>query len=401
MSGSGVFSSFTSNGEQFVGRDAGPLGTGPAGGPTPGVPPAVPPALPQPAVEPDVAFSEADGLLVAQVSLRDGTLELQASEAEIDRTLSVLRTIEIVAGAVALLVTGLVLTRVVAVALRPLDRMTLLANRIRAGARGRRLRPTRPRTEIGRTATAFDEMLDSLETAEAAANQAQERMQRFLADASHDLRTPLAGIIAGSDALLRSDFDELDRAEREQRLVAIVRQARQASRLVDDLLVIARLDNPEQARPGVTVDLVEVVRQQLETVALRRPDVTVALGRPDVAVALRRPDVTVATQAAGDQLLVRADPDGLRRVISNLLDNAANASPPNGKVVVELGSDGARALARRDGGDVRCRNRADRVGGRFELTLPASIGGPPADPHLRHQATEAAGRLSVSGAPRS
>ena len=331
-----------------------------AGGPTPGVPPAVPPALPQPAVEPDVAFSEADGLLVAQVSLPDGTLELQASEAEIDRTLSVLRTIEIVAGAVALLVTGLVLTRVVAVALRPLDRMTLLANRIRAGARGRRLRPTRPRTEIGRTATAFDEMLDSLETAEAAANQAQERMRRFwpMRPTTCARRWP-----ASSPAPMRC----CDRtstswtvAEREQRLVAIVRQARQASRLVDDLLVIARLDNPEQARPGVTVDLVEVVRQQLETVALRRPDVTVALGRPDVTVALgrpdvavvlRRPDVTVATQAAGDQLLVRADPDGLRRVISNLLDNAANASPPNGKrsswSSVPTGS--ARALARRDG----------------------------------------------------
>jgi signal transduction histidine kinase len=247
-------------------------------------------------------------------------------------------------------------------------------------------------------------MLDGLEAAEARAQRAQERMRQFLADASHDLRTPLAGIIAGSDALLQADFDELDRAEREQRLVAIVRQSRQAARLVDNLLLMARMDNravQHQTR-SQRVDLVEVVRQQTDAVALRRPDLQVHL------------------HAAADVLTVRIDPDELGRALANLLENAAQASPPGGvvtatvatrptatgaEVTVTVTDDGAgvpadqrdrifdrfvrlstdrggqgsglglpiaRSVARNAGGDQACLPRPDRRrGARFELSLPA------------------------------
>ncbi|ACV80948.1 HAMP domain-containing sensor histidine kinase [Nakamurella multipartita] len=411
MSGGGIFSTFTAGGQEYVGRpDAAPQEQTPPTAPTPGNPPGGAPPLPQPAVEPEVAFTESAGQLTAQVTLPGGTLQLQASENDIERTLSTLRTIEIVAGVTALVITGLVLIRLVAVALRPLDRMASLARRIGAGTRGRRLRPTKPTTDLGRTAVAFDEMLDALETAEATAQQAQERMRRFLADASHDLRTPLAGIIAGSDALLRADFDELDRAEREQRLVAIVRQSRQAARLVDDLLLMARIDNHAANHPAnpaanpetrsESVDLVEVVRQQVDAVALRRPDLRIGL-RP-----------------VAENVSVRIDPDEVGRALANLLENAAQASPSGGQVTatvavapgpsgahayVTVQDDGpgvpddqrdriferfvrlstdrggggsglglpiARAIARRAGGDVVCRPPAAGVGARFELSLP-------------------------------
>ena len=399
MSSGGIYSTFSSAGEQFIGRDQGP----PAPAETPGragTPPGGPPAapLPQPAVEPDVSFTESAGLLTAEVTLPDGTLQLQASENEIDHTLSVLRTIELIAGAAALIITALVLIRVVAVALRPLNRMTALAHRIGAGARGRRLRPTRPDTDLGRTAVAFDEMLDALEAAESTARQAEDRMRQFLTDASHDLRTPLAGVIAGSDALLRADFDQLERADREQRLVAIVRQARQAARLVDDLLVMTRLG--AEPRPQQAVELVELIRQQLDTVEVRRPDVARTL-TSDIP---RR--------------VVLVDPDGLRRAVSNLLDNAADASPPGGRLTVDIAGNGrqatvtvlddgpgvpadererifdrfvrlsrersgdgtglglpiARAIVRRDGGDVVCVPGSAGSGGHFELTLPIAGG---------------------------
>ena len=351
-------------------------------------------------------FTESAGQLTAQVTLPGGTLQLQASENDIERTLSTLRTIEIVAGVTALVITGLVLIRLVAVALRPLDRMASLARRIGAGTRGRRLRPTKPTTDLGRTAVAFDEMLDALETAEATAQQAQERMRQFLADASHDLRTPLAGIIAGSDALLRADFDGLRRDEREQRLVAIVRQSRQAARLVDDLVLMARMDNhtadlEARSRP---VDLTEVLRQQMDAIALRRPDLRIDL-RP-----------------VAEEVSVRVDPDDLGRALANLLENAAQASTPGGQVTatvavtsgpsgarasVTVQDDGpgvpdvqreriferfvrlstdrggggsglglpiARAIARRAGGDVVCRPHAAGVGARFELSLPLRAG---------------------------
>ncbi|WP_420123975.1 HAMP domain-containing sensor histidine kinase [Nakamurella sp.] len=424
MSGGGIFSSFTADGAEYIGRPdaAPPAQARPV--PAPGNPPAATPPLPQPAVEPDVAFSEAAGTLTAQVTLPGGVLQLQAEEGDIERTLSTLRTIEIVAGIAALAVTGLVLVRLVGVALRPLDRMAALARRIGAGARGRRLRPTKPDTDLGRTAVAFDEMLDALEAAETSAQQAQERMRQFLADASHDLRTPLAGIVAGADALLRADFDGLDRADREQRLVAIVRQSRHAARLVDDLIVMARMDN---AGPGAApagrvrpVDPVDLVRDQVAGVALRRPDQRFEL----------------AADAAG--VTVRIDPDELGRAVANLLENAARAGSPGGPVAVtvtsrpaagdggtgevepevetdpvdvvvavedggpgvppdqrdriferfvrlssERAGDGsglglpiARAVARRAGGDVVCLARPDgRPGARFELRLPAVPGG--------------------------
>ena len=116
MSGGGMSSSFAAGGVEFVGRaDADPLG--PPGGPAAGTPPGSAPPLPQPAAEPAVLFSESDGLLTAEVTLPDGILRLQAGENDIDRTLSALRTIEVVAGVAALLVTGLLLIRLVAVAL--------------------------------------------------------------------------------------------------------------------------------------------------------------------------------------------------------------------------------------------------------------------------------------------
>ena len=410
LSGTGVFSSFTADGREFVGRGDGPTGGdssevgAPGGRANRGGPPGPgqPPTLPQPGVEPTVTVADGDGFLTATVELPDGTLTLRAGEYEIDRTLSVLRTIEIVAAVVALAVAAVLLVRVVGVALRPLETMTALAHRIGGGARGRRLRPTRPDTELGRTAQAFDQMLDALEAAELAAQQAEERMRRFLADASHDLRTPLAGVIAGSDSLLRADPDELSRQEREDRLVLVVRQARRAARLVDDLLMMTRLDAGTPTAATRRVQVFDLVEQEAQGVSLRRPEVEVR--------------VHDAAGPAGPAQ-VRAVPDELRRAVANVLDNAVTVSPPGGTVRVEvtrrgdgvvvevvdggpgvpeadrerifdrfvrlaasrhgggsgLGLPIARAIVRAHGGDLRCTDRADgRPGGCFRFTLPAA-----------------------------
>lgn len=296
--GQGVLSTFTAGSQHYIGRgsDNRPAGPPPGG------------ARPQARVVPTVAFTEVDGSLVATVGLRDGTLQLRTSEAEIDRTLAALQRIELLAGAGTLAVTALLLYAVVGRALRPLHRMTELAARIRDGARGRRLRPTRPATDLGRTATTIDQMLDALEAAETSARQAELRMRQFLADASHDLRTPLAGVIAGSEQLLRTP---VGRPEREQRLVAVVRQARRAGRLVDDLLLMTRLDagaagtSPMRSR----VDVAAVVDAELAALRLRYPGLTVdCLSVQDLAV--------------------DADPDQLARALGNLLDNAAKAGGP-------------------------------------------------------------------------
>ena len=377
--GGGVLSTFTAGSRQYVGRNSDPRPPGPPPG---GRRPAA-------AVAPVVTYTEVDGELVASVRLPTGTLTMRTSEAEINRTLTELTRIELLAGAGTVAVTALLLYFVVGRALRPLHRMTALAARIRDGARGRRLRPTRPRTDLGRTAATFDEMLDALEAAEASAQHAELQMRQFLADASHDLRTPLAGVIAGSEQLLRTPAG---RAEREERLVAVIRQARRAARLVDDLLLMTRLDGSPPMAP--------VDRRPVDLSALVAAEVT--------AVRLRCPAASVAFEA--EAVAVLADPDQLARAVGNLLDNAVRAGGPvratvrsdggcirvlvedSGPGVAEaererifdrfvrlspersgpgagLGLPISRAIARAHGGELRCLPAA--AGARFELVLPA------------------------------
>jgi signal transduction histidine kinase len=344
--------------------------------------------------------------LSVRLDLGSAALTLQTSQAEIDHTLALLRRIELVAGAITLLVVGLVMIRLVGLALAPLDRMTALALRIRDGARGRRLRPTRPGTDLGRTAAAFDGMLDALEAAEADARTAQDRMRQFLADASHDLRTPLAAIIASAEQVLRTDPD---RETRERRLVEVVREARRSSRLVDDLLFMARLESPGD-RPV--------------SIECRPVDLAALAGERVTALHLRRPDLRVELGAGAAVPTIIADPDAITRALGNLLDNAAAATPAGGLVrvtvhaenavaivtvtdsgrgipaddqerifdrFVRVGLDAsrstagsglglpiARAISRSHGGDLRCRPTV--VGSCFELTLPLVAGAPAPHP---------------------
>jgi two-component system OmpR family sensor kinase len=142
LTGAGITTSFVSTGgDVTVGREApvppGAGGQG-AGGPGNGGPRGRPSHNPASGI---AVTQQGDRLTVA-LATTGGTLTLQANGADVLHTLGILRKIEIVAGLAMLVATGLVMIRVVGVALAPLDRMTMLAQRIRDGARGRRLRPT-------------------------------------------------------------------------------------------------------------------------------------------------------------------------------------------------------------------------------------------------------------------
>jgi len=304
LAGQGITARFTTGQQTLIGRD----------NPTPPPPPGKGGHKPAPpAAGSAVAVQHSGDQLSTQLNIQGGTLVLQASQAGVDQTLNTLSHIELAAGAATVLPTGLLLIRVVHTALGPLDRMTALADRIRNGTRGRRLHPTRPRTELGRTAVAFDGMLDALESAEADAHQAEDRMRQFLADASHDLRTPLAGVIGNAELLLRANPD---RAERETRLVDLVREAQRAARLVDDLLLITRLDTPQPTLRREPVALTDVADRAITLARLRRPDRTITLS---------------ATHST-----VPGDPDHLQRALANLLDNATTATPPGGHVTLTI-----------------------------------------------------------------
>lgn len=323
----------------------------------------------------------------------DQSLTLSVDSSQIGSTLNRLIVLEIVGGLVALVVAALLLVRLVGTALRPLDDMTSLARRIGAGDRGRRLGTGRPDTELGRTATSFDDMLDALESALAEAAAAETRLRSFLSDVSHELRTPLAGLAATTETLLRHEPGAVDR---EHAYVTLVRETRRASRLVDDLLTVTRLDTG-MSLAAEPVDVAEVAAQELARVHLLAPGIRTALH-------------------TDGPMVVDGDPVRLAQIIGNLLDNARTAGGPSGSITVELTrADGwwcvdvvddgpgvprqdrerifdrlvrldgsrardrggfglglsiARALARAHGGDLVCTEPVGR-GARFRLTLPA------------------------------
>ena len=256
--------------------------------------PPKPPGSGVPAAKPTVR--SAGSLLYVRTTLpRSGqVLSLAVDDSQVGAAMSRLAGLEVAGGGVTLVLASGLLVLVTRRALRPLDHMTGLARRIAGGDRGRRLGSGRPDTELGRTAQAFDDMLDELESAET-------RMRGLLRDVSHELRTPLAGLQATAETLLRS---EPDVDGREQAYVELVRETRRAARLVDDLLTMARLDaGMPLAREDV--DLAVVVRQEIERLHRVAPDVPVSVEAPTA--------------------IVHGDPIRLGQILANLLNNARNA----------------------------------------------------------------------------
>lgn len=326
------------------------------------------------------------------------TLTVTVDTTLIDQARDRLRRVLVVAALVALLVSAVLLTVIVRWSLRPLAEVSGLAQRIAAGQRGERLRPDRTDTEIGQTASALDEMLDELEGAEARAREADQRSRRFLADAAHELRTPVAGVRAAAESLLHAGA-ALAPEERQRLEALVVREAGRTGRLVTDLLAVASLDAGESPRPLVPVDLMEVATQELARIGLTHPSVRTTSTGP----------------AAGVRVL--ADPEQVAGIIANLLDNAVRAAGPTGVVAVTVhrveewacvdvvdsgpgvpeadrerifgrlvrldagrsqpaGGSGlglaiARGYARTHSGDVRCLEPPPGSGALFRLALPA------------------------------
>lgn len=337
-----------------------------------------------------------DPVVEREVELENGvTVRVLATRAGVERTMDQVLILEVV-GSLAVLVLMLVLLlRASRVVLGPIDQIVSTARRIAAGRTGERLRPDRPETELGQMAVAFDEMLDSLEAAieqskqsEREARESEARSRRFLADAAHQLRTPVAGLRASVDSLLRTSDPE----EQEQMLDNLARETARTSRLVTSLLRVAELDRGEPMRRS-RADLVEVVRSEVLRARSFAPRLSITLDEPSGPVSI---DMNV---------------DGVAEAISNLLDNARRhaaagvavaVTDDGGWAEVAVSDDGpglppdlaeraferfssfddrggsglglpiARSIARSHGGDVHYRE------GAFVLVLPSALHEPSA-----------------------
>ena len=282
-----------------------------------------------------------------------GTFVVGADLGNINATIGGLAVTVLVIGLIVVCILALAIVMVVRASLRPLVDIEATAGEIAAGHLNRRVPERDPRTEIGSLGRSLNTMLSQIETAfhaqeasEAAAHHSEERMRRFIADASHELRTPVtairgfaeyyrqrgglvrhwdrdrdeqaaaadsaAGLAAAKAGLTPRDLDRI--------MVRVEKEAARMGLLVEDLLLLARLD---KQRP--------LARQPVDLLSLAAD----AVGDARLLAPARTIDLSVQPGAA---FLVIGDEPRLRQVIGNLMSNALTHTPDGTAIEVSISS---------------------------------------------------------------
>ncbi|MFV0432912.1 MAG: sensor histidine kinase [Leucobacter sp.] len=270
-----------------------------------------------------VADASGERIVIAGNSIRDATA-----------TTGALVMILVAVGGSILLIAIIGISLLVARNLRPLDRVADVAQRVS----GRHLSAgdveipervdaadTDGDTEVGRVGKSLNELLGHVESALAARQHSEDQLRRFIADASHELRTPLASIrgyaqlsLRGAEPMTATQRRSLDRIESE---------SERMSALVDDLLLLARLDAGQTLNFG-TVELSLVAIDAVSDAHAVDPTRTWEL---DISEEL--------ISAPGDE-------NRIRQVLANLLRNARTHTPPGTVVTVSLARDATHAILR-------------------------------------------------------
>ena len=257
---------------------------------------------------------------------------------------------------VELLVTAAVLAAIVGLGLwvvrlglRPLDAIGDTAAAIAAGDLSQRVQRAEERTEVGRLGLALNAMLGQIERAFEVRAASEEKLRRFVADASHELRTPLAAIRAYAELFTRGAERRPEDLARS--MAGITRESERMSLLVEDLLLLARLDEGRPlAREPVELD--QVVAEAVDTALTVEPERSISLD--------------------AEQTIVLGDRDRLRQIVDNLLANVREHTPPETPVRVSVSaSDGTARIEVEDAGPGMAPEEAERVFERFYRADPS------------------------------
>jgi len=192
--------------------------------------------------------------------------------------------------------------------LAPVAAMGIQAGSITASNLHQRLSVQNPADELGRLALSFNSLLDRLD-------QSFDRQRRFIADASHELRTPVAILSGEAEVALSQNSRSVE--EYRESLTALHREARRLARIVDDLFTLTRADSgqyPLSPQDFYLDELVASCVQSARTLALTK-------------------NITLTLDPSGE-LPIRADESLLRRLLLNLIDNAVKFTSAGGRVTV-------------------------------------------------------------------
>ena len=261
-------------------------------------------------------------VLVSPLSSEDGWAVVGYPLSDVQATVERLIALQLIVGLVVVAAAGFVGFVLVRRSLRPLDEMAATAHEIAEGDLSLRVPEARSSSEVDELASSFNSMVTRIEASFAAqtasevqARQSEARMRRFVADAGHELRTPLTSIRGYAELIEQGAAADPDEA-----VTRIQSEAQRMAVLVDDLQLLARLDEQLPMERGA-VDLAAITDEAVEAARVAAPDRTILL------------------VADGPVPLVAGDARRLRQVLDNLLSNAVRYSPSGSDVTVTVSTE--------------------------------------------------------------
>jgi len=247
-----------------------------------------------------------------------GSVVTAVSLSGVEKAMNQLRFLFLAVGFLVLIVLGLIARRIIGISLKPLTSVEETAEAFARGDFSARLPEARSDTEVGRLTSALNQMLQRIEESFAVKVASEEKLRRFVADASHESRTPLTAI---------RGFAELHRQgaiQGEEKTAELVRRIEQESvrmsSLVEDLLLLARLD-------------------QSREMAMEPVDVTTVIKEAVASARAAGPDHEISVELPVDDVFVLGDSLRIHQVIANLLANARVHTPAGTKISVSVKQD--------------------------------------------------------------
>jgi two-component system OmpR family sensor kinase len=252
-----------------------------------------------------------------------GSVAIAQSLNDVDRTLNRLQWLFFLIGFVIVGLIALASRTVIKVGLKPLSRVEETAAQIAAGDLSARLPEAKPTTEVGRLTTSLNTMLTRIEESFALRKASEDKLRRFVADASHELRTPLTAIRGFAE--LHRQGAVAGEEDTKQLLARIEGESIRMGSLVEDLLLLARLDQSREME-ALPVDIAAVTRDAVASAQVAGP------GHP------------ISLKGDAGELYILGDKNRVHQVVANLLANARTHTPAGTKIEVSIvqSEDGVR-----------------------------------------------------------
>ena len=275
--------------------------------------------------EPFTVRAEGENFRVLALPLPSslGSVAIAQSLNDVDRTLTRLQWLFFLIGFVIVGLIALASRSVIKVGLKPLSDVEVTAAQIAAGDLSARLPEANPTTEVGRLTTSLNTMLARIEESFAIRKTSEDKLRRFVADASHELRTPLTAIRGFAE--LHRQGAVTGEEETKQLLARIEGESIRMGSLVEDLLLLARLDQAREME-RLPVDIAKVTRDAVASAQVAGP------GHP------------ISLTGDVDELYTLGDQHRIHQVVANLLANARTHTPAGTAIAVSIAqsSDGVR-----------------------------------------------------------